>query len=57
MRVIRAAVDSEERTRRPLTFSFARSSSAAETGSLRSRSSSAPMIAQASSTLSSRVPT
>ena len=57
IRVIRAAVDSEERTRRPLTLSFARTSSSSETGSERSRAISAPMIRQASSTLSSRVPT
>ena len=51
------SVDSNDSTIRPFTFSFARSSSSAATGSSTIRSSSAPMTFMASATLSGRVPT
>ena len=56
-RFMRASVDSIESTVRPFTFSLARSSSSAGTGSSCRRRSCSPMIPIASPTLSRRVPT
>ena len=57
MRAMRAAVDSLERTIRPLTLSLARVSSSSLMPSALRLVSSEPITSHASSTLSSRVPT